>query len=170
MARGDENNVTIEDARLVYKNFAGKEGLYNRAGDRNFAVVLDDDAAEMLRRDKWNVKSKPGREEGDGEFHTLAVAVSFKGRPPRLIMLTSRGRTILDESTCAMLDYADIKTVDLIIRPYDYEVNNTKGRKAYLKTIYVTINEDELELKYADVRDAGDTGPSEPDYDAVPEL
>ncbi len=41
MAR-DDNNVIMEDVRIVFRNFAGKEGMYNREGDRNFAVLHDD--------------------------------------------------------------------------------------------------------------------------------
>lgn len=151
----NDNNVTLEDARIVFRNFEGREGQYNREGDRNFSVVLDDKQADEMEKAGWNVKRKPPREEGDDNFNHLPVTVSFKGRPPRVIMISSRGRTTLDEDTCEMLDYADMKTVDLIVRPYQWAVNGKTGTKAYLHAIYVTINEDELELKYADVREVG---------------
>ncbi len=41
----------VEDARLIFRNFAGKEGQYNREGDRNFAVILPDDVAEQMEKD-----------------------------------------------------------------------------------------------------------------------
>ena len=37
------NKLTIEGARLVFKNFSGKGSEYNKEGDRNFAVVLNDE-------------------------------------------------------------------------------------------------------------------------------
>ena len=143
-----DNTVLMEGVRIIFRNFAGKEGQYNREGDRNFAVVLDDKTAEAMQADGWNVKTLAAREEDDSETPYLPVAVNFKGRPPRITMVTSRGRTTLDESQVEMLDWADIVNVDLIVRPYAWEVSGKTGVKAYLQTMYVTIEEDALERKY----------------------
>lgn len=154
MAR-DDQTVLLEDARIVFKNFAGNEGMYNRAGDRNFAVVLDEKMAQQLEEDGYNVKRKPPREEGEPEFIYLSVKVSYKGRPPRLVLITKsqNRRTVLDEGTCELLDYAELEHVDLIIRPYKWDVSGKTGITAYLKTCYATLREDELDLKYADYQD-----------------
>lgn len=150
-AHKNDNTVTIEGARIVFRNFAGKEGQYNREGDRNFAVLLDPQVATDLANDGWNVKALKAREEGDEDQPYLPVTVSYKGRPPRVVMITSRGRTNLSEDEVDILDWADIENVDLIFRPYEWTVNGRSGVKAYLQSIYVTIREDELELKYADL-------------------
>jgi hypothetical protein len=152
MARS-ENTVMMEGARIIFRNFAGKEGQYNREGDRNFCVLLDPDVAEAMAKDGWNIKALRAREEGEEEQPYVQVAVNFKGRPPRVVMITSRGRTTLFEDEVEILDWADIQNVDLIIRPYEWVVNGKSGIKAYLQSIYVTIDEDELELKYSDVPD-----------------
>lgn len=161
MAGINDKNVILEDVRIVFKNFEGKEGQYNRAGDRNFHVVLPDDIATAMEADGWNVKRKPPREEGEEPFNHLPVAVSFKGRPPRLVLIVfvdgEPRRTNLDEETCEMLDYADIKTIDLILRPYDWAVSGKTGRKAYLHAIYATLNQDELEQKYQHIRELNPT-------------
>lgn len=150
---GQRNDGTLimEDARVVFRNFSGAEGMYNREGDRNFCVLLEDDLAADMLRDGWNIKRlKPRDGEEQGTAY-IQVSVGFKGRPPRMVMITSRGRIELGEDECVLLDWADIDKVDLIIRPYHWNVNGRTGVKAYLKSIFVVINEDFLELKYSDV-------------------
>ena len=41
-----------------------------------------------------------------------------------------------------MLDEIDIQSVDLDVRPYDWEVNDKTGRTAYLQAINVVQNID----------------------------
>lgn len=139
----------VEDARIIFRNFAGKEGQYNREGDRNFAVVLPEDVAAQMVEDGWNVRYLEGREEGDPDTPYVSVAVSYKTRPPRVVLITSTARTTLDEASVEVLDWADIQTADLIARGYDWTVNGKSGTKAYLQSLFVTIEEDALERKYA---------------------
>jgi hypothetical protein len=149
-----ENTVLMEGVRIIFRNFQGKEGQYNRAGDRNFGVILPPDVAEAMLADGWNVKYLKPREEDEEPEETpwLSVSLNFdKGRPPKVMMVTDRGRTALDESNVDLLDWADIKNVDIIVRPYTWEVSGRTGIKAYLQSMYVTIEEDELERKYAEM-------------------
>jgi hypothetical protein len=146
-----DNTVLMEGVRIIFRNFSGKEGQYNREGDRNFAVLIDDDkVADAMAEDGWNVKQLRPREDEEDETPQayLPVSVNFKGRPPRIVLITSRGRTNLDEHSVEMLDWADIINVDMIVRPYEWTVNDKSGIKAYLQSIYVTIEEDALEMKY----------------------
>lgn len=152
MARND-NTVVMENVRMIFRNFAGREGMYNREGDRNFCVLLDHETAEAMARDGWNVKMLSARDEDEEDQPYLQVAVNFKGKPPRIVMITSRGRTTLYEDEVEILDWADIRTTDMIIRPYEWAVNGKTGIKAYLQSIFVVIEEDALELKYAEIAD-----------------
>ena len=154
-----KDNIRIENARIGFRNFSGKEGQFNPAGKRNFCVFIDSDAAETFEKDGWNIRWLQPRDENEEKQAYLQVAVSFDSpspsiAPPKLVLVTSKGKTILDEDSANILDWAEIEKVDLTIRPYNWEVNGKKGVKAYIKAMFVTIVEDELENKYSDVPDS----------------
>ena len=146
--------VQIDDARIIYRNFAGAPSKFNREGDRNFAVVIEKhDIAEALTEKGWNVKIKPPREEGDEPFMFLPVKVKFNERGPRVYLQNSlggRNRVTLDEDTVGILDNVDIINVDLDIRPYDWDVQGKTGRTAYLQSICVTQEVDRFLDRYAE--------------------
>lgn len=154
------NNIVVENAKLMFRNFSGKEGKFNPAGRRNFCVFLDKADSGKLKEDGWNVRYLQPRDE-DGEAQAyLQVKVNFNVKPPKIVMVSSRGKTAIDEDGVDILDWADIKTADVVINGSPYDVNGRKGVSAYLKTLYVTIQEDEFEAKYANAPDsaAGSVG------------
>jgi hypothetical protein len=162
--------VVLENVRIIFRNFTGAAGRFNAKGDRNFNVLIDDETAEAMAKDGWNIKYLRPREEGDAPQARLEVKVKYVRRdgsrisiPPRVMMITSRGKTPLDESMVMVLDWADIENVDMIIRPVEWDVNGKQGIAAYLKAIYVTVREDELERKYLDVPDSAGSALALPD-------
>ena len=64
-----------------------------------------------------------------------------------------------------MLDWAEIENIDLTINPSHWEVNGNSGIKAYLRSAYVTIYEDELDELYSNVPDSAQSSIEE---DGVP--
>ena len=141
--------LQIDNARIIVRNFRGEASKFNREGDRNFAVIIDDEEiADRLAADGWNVKIKPPKEDGDMPFMYLQVKVKFNGRGPRVYLKTGRAMNRLDEDSIDCLDDIDISGVDLDIRPYDWEVNGKTGRTAYLQSIEVTQECDRFMDRY----------------------
>ena len=150
--------ITIEDAHILFRNFSGKATQFNPEGRRNFCVEIDSALAEELSAEGWNVKRREPRDDSENGFNFIQVAVNFGVISPNVWLVTSRNKTRLDDSNVGMLDYADIVRVDLVIRPYNWEANGRSGVKGYLKNMYVTIYEDELDERYADIPDSSQTG------------
>lgn len=149
---GPRGYLEIDDARIVFRNFAGEASKYNRKGDRNFAVVIpNEEIAEALIEEGWNVKIKAPREEGDAPFMFLPVKVKFNDRGPIVKLITNGKQTTLTEESISCLDYVDIVKVDMDLRPYDWKLDDGKtGRTAYLQKLYVTQEADRFAERYAE--------------------
>ena len=143
--------LQIDDARIIYRNFSGAGSKYNREGDRNFAVVIPEkEMADALIAEGWNVKIKPPRDEDDDPFMFLPIKVKFNDRGPNAYLQTGTKMNRLDEESIAYLDDVDIISVDMDVRPYDWEVNGKAGRTAYLQSIKVVQEVDRFAARYAE--------------------
>jgi hypothetical protein len=143
--------LQIDDARITFRNFAGRADKYNRAGDRNFAIVIDsEELADDLIDRGWNVRVRPPREEGDAPFMYMPVKIKFNDRGPAAYLTTGHAKNRLDEDTISCLDEIDILGVNLDIRPYDWEVNGKTGRTAYLQAIEVFQEVDRFAARYSE--------------------
>lgn len=142
--------LQIEDARIIYRNFGGEASKYNRGGDRNFAVIIpNQEICDQLTAEGWNVKIKPPRDEDDTPFMFLPVKVKFNNRGPNIYVQSAGNVKRLTEETVGMLDEIDIQSVDMDLRPYDWEVNGKEGRSAYLQAMNVIQNIDRFGAQYA---------------------
>lgn len=131
--------LQIDDARIIYRNFSGEGSKFNREGDRNFSLIIpDQELADKLVAQGWNVKIREPREEGDDPFIHLPVKVKFNDHGPNVYLRSGGRRVKLDEESISCLDNVDIVNVDMDIRPYDWEVNGKTGRTAYLHSMRVT--------------------------------
>lgn len=148
---GPRGILQIDDARIIYRNFSGAPSKFNREGDRNFAVIIpDEEMADALAKEGWNVKIKPPREEGDAPFMFLPVKVKFNDRGPVVRLISGNNKRILKEDTISILDNVDILSVDMDIRPYEWDVNGKTGRTAYLQSICVTQEVDRFADRFGD--------------------
>ena len=175
--RGGMNELTISNAKIIYRNFSGKPSDYNREGARNFSVVIPDaDTAIALFNAGWNVAVKPesqedklaikgcqnfmerlavlterGVERDPSTLYHLKCTVNLNSRKPADVYLVAglRRKPIkLDENTIGQLDYANIANCDLQIHPYHWSNSRGEGIAAYLSVMYVTIVQDPFAEKY----------------------
>lgn len=148
-------NLSIENARIGFRNFEGREGEYNPKGKRNFCVFLDQETALQLKNDGWNCRWLKSRDAEEEPQAYLQVSVSFDFYPPNIVVIQNGKKTSVTEKGIKGLDWAEIESVDLIIRPYNWKLTSSgkSGVKAYLKSMYVTIVEDQFAAKYVDVPD-----------------
>lgn len=145
----DGKLLQIDDARIIFKNFSGEESKFNRAGDRNFAVRINDpDVVDQLIADGWNVTVKPPKEEGDDPYMYIKVKIKFNDRGPKVFLRSGKHVRRLSEQNVGLLDSIDILRVDLDLRAYDWEVNGKTGRTAYLDSINVEQNLNRFEEYY----------------------
>lgn len=143
--------IVVRGAEIMFPNFSGKEGRYNDAGEKSFCLVIDDPVeASRLSEEGWNIRILKPLEPEDKPKHYLNVAVKFGNYPPKVYLCTETNKVRLDEDTISELDTAEIKNVDVIVRPYTWDPERGKI-KAYLKTMYVTIKEDPLAAHYDDL-------------------
>lgn len=141
--------LQINDARIIFRNFRGEGSAYNREGDRNFAVSIDStELADELVAEGWNVKIKDATEDGEMPRMHLPVKVKFSNKGPHVYLKTGDRVNKLDGDSVAILDDIDILSVNLDIRPYDWEVNGKTGRAAYLQSIEVIQNIDRFAAGY----------------------
>lgn len=135
---GPRGILEINDARIIYRNFEGRGDKYNREGDRNFAVIIpNNEIADKLIEAGWNVKIKPPRGEDEEPFMFLPVKIKFNGRGPQVYLRTGSKLNRLDIESVGVLDQVDIRSVDLDLRPYEWDVNDKHGITAYLQAIEV---------------------------------
>lgn len=148
----DVNNINIEGAIIIWKNFSGERDKFN-PGKRGFSVVIDDAAmAEELRNEGWNVKDRPLQEGADPSEQEWTLPVKLNmNRYTQVWLIVGNHKTLLDENTVAQLDVVDFVNCDISIRPYEWEMGGRNGITAYVDSMYVTIRENKFAEKYADL-------------------
>lgn len=155
-----KNSVTIQGARIIFRDFSGEKNQYNN--DRTFCVVLEEELAQRMKEDGWKVRFLEPRNEDETGLYFIQVKVNLESKiKPQIMMITKdkHGRPVKNELTAEtihLLDFARFENVDVKFRPYNYDVRGISGVKAYLSCLWVTIAEDELEAKYKDVPYAGE--------------
>ena len=144
-----KDNLIFENVNITFKNFSGVERPpYNAKGQRNFAVVIEDeDFARELKKEGWNVKWSDPKEDGTTYAPHLQVKVAFDDeepwKNPRIMMEQAGNKVYLDENTVSQLDDLEVVNVKAMeIRPYNYDTGKMQGVTAYLKKMRVEVARD----------------------------
>ena len=144
----------IDGRQIIFKNFEGRGDKFNREGDRNFSLRIDDEnTADALVKEGWNVRIKEGRDEDEGPCMRLPIKVKFTNYGPNVYLRTGNRVNELNEESIACLDSIEIDSVSMDIRPYDWDVNGRTGRTAYLQSMEVVQRIDRFAARYANKND-----------------
>lgn len=153
----------LENCKITFRNLGGRPTDFDRnGGKRSFAVLLNPDSATELMNAGFEVKQFINKETGEPGDYYLKVKVNFRYDDegnliaPHIYLINGATKTELGPTTVSVVDRADIKYVDMIITPYAYHAPNRDGISAYCVSMYVNIEEDELEKKYAMLDDRAD--------------
>lgn len=134
------NNLIIQDAKVIFPNFSGREGRYNREGNRCFSVMVPDEKLAMqLKADGWNIKERVINDEATGEYYINGVNINFSYYIKPIIHYISNGNEIelteelLDSGIAAQLDGRGAEHYDISIRPKTWERSDGSiGIKGYV--------------------------------------
>ena len=139
MRNGD---LKIENAVLAWPNFSGKATQFNpNGGKRTFCVLLNEEIADILSADGWNVKRRPPREDGDYPLIYTEIVINMQSQyPPDVYVrneFNGKGtmRKLTDDNI-SMLDNIQIVNADLVIHPYEHGIGQFKV-KGYARFVNV---------------------------------
>ncbi len=158
--------INLENTQITFRNLAGAPTEFNKAGGvRTFAAILSEPVAEQLAGMGFDIRRFVNKETGEPGEAYLKVKINFKNdedgnfNGPYVYLVTqdNNGKNInkklLTPATVGIVDRADIKYCDLTITPYRWTVRNESGVSAYLVKMFVIIQEDPLEARYAMIDD-----------------
>ena len=141
--------ITIEDTKLILKNFAGKADKYTPEGRRSFGVLIPQDMADELEEAGIPVKYLQPRHEEDVPIPWVKVKVNLnRENPPKIFTDRDGEKTQLDESTVSVLDFADIDSASMQLTVYPWEMGGKSGKTLYLQTLVCFLNEDDFMSRY----------------------
>lgn len=141
-------NLYIENAKIINKDFSGMKW---GNGKRTFGVIIEDpEVAQQLNDIGWQIKVREPRDENSLPTHWIKVEARFDNYPPTVMSIEGNKKVPISENRLGSLDRVHITSADVIISPSRWESALGSGIKAYLKTMYVTIESNPIDAKYRD--------------------
>lgn len=148
--------LNLAHVRIGWMNFEGRnEKGYNRNLDRSFHIFFDDlQLAQQLADEGYGVQfPDPNEPVVDGALP----------KQPRLKVVVSNGQELnfgvkvflrdepgapavqIDPAMFPKLDNYRIDYADIVINPYEWEWDGKTGVKAFLKTAYLNLYQDDTD-------------------------
>ena len=153
------DNIIFNNADLgrgTWSNFAGGPLPWDPSNKkRTFTIFLTEEEYTRLKDLGWNVKERKPNNSSEPSTYHLKVSVNYdapRSLQPRIWMVRNAGDPVLlDPEDLFQLDDEDtvITRAKVQIRPYDWKLpSGAKGRKAMLKQMYVTIEQDDFGAEF----------------------
>lgn len=146
--------VLFEDTKFIYKtNFSGdpdRDG-YGSTTRKGCVIIPDEELAQALLADGFNVKISRPTIEGAEPQHYINIIVNYESKwPPKIYLVSGeKGRVLLDRDSVGMIDDIYVRNVNVSLSPH---INKRTGRKTlYVDTMYVEqeIDRDPFAARYA---------------------
>ena len=145
----ENGELVVEHAVILWTNFIGKATKFNPdGGRRTFALVLSEEAASILIRAGWNVKSVKGKNASDPTLLITEIAVNPSNSLSVFLCDEEGGKKFrrkVKNEAIGVLDEFQYSDVAALIRPYEHGRSNSAGTtiKGYLHQMnLVRLNED----------------------------
>lgn len=121
--------LEFENAQIGLKNFEGREGRYNKEGERSFVIFLTEEQANDLIGRGLNVKPPKYDEDGNPLGRPfIKVKVRFDVRPPEIFFSRGEkdddGRFVIKPlipTEVRTLDKVDLDFVDLRVNVREWD-------------------------------------------------
>lgn len=157
--------IAIDDTNFIYKtNFAGdpKKDRFNDSRRKANLIIPDKEQAKDLVKAGFKVRETRPRQDDDPDFfvpeYFIPVLVKYRDKagapvkyPPKVYLVSGNNSPVLlDEESIASIDSIQVKNVNVILNPYEYDpVNN--GMSLYVRTMYVEqdLDDDPYAARYS---------------------
>lgn len=143
-------DLVVEDARLYYKNFSGKNSRYSSQGQnvrREFGVFVTDEMGTILSQNGWNVKYTRVNEEHPEYTATPYIPVVLKTLGPGIERSriyqkadTMSSAILLSPESYDGLDKSFMTNINLIIHPWSRR-DNPNMKQAQLVEMSETLSQ-----------------------------
>ena len=147
--------ITIENTKLILRNFAGKSDQYTPEGRRSFGVLIEQDMANELEEEGIPVRYLKPRHDEDVPIPWVKVKVNLDRENPPKIFTAKRDKdgtiidkTLLNAATVSILDYADIEEAGMQLSVYKWSMGGKVGKTLYLQTLVCFLDENDFMSRY----------------------